>query len=230
MSEQDLIQIIPVINVDSGSPLSTPVVERDPYFINLDNIRNNKSNKDDDHKSESSHKSSLLETPHKIIEKFTGSLTALGKSIRNSLGSREEEDKSELEFIEKSSFEYDIDVMGTSSCSRFVATWSSGSGMLTVFPVDDQLGPRRAIFWIKTPFNNKTVTPEHKIYISVSGDGQYVAISRMVILKESHTDTPNMDDANVDSIDQTPESSFVVYSTGDSKRPDHSTLYSMEIL
>src|SRR5688572_3486472 len=109
MNNQDLISIVPVINVDSGTPLNTPLAERNPYLINLNNFPNNKTNKDNDNRSE---RSSLLDTSHKVFEKLTGSLTALGKSIRNSLGSREEKDEGELEFIEKSSFEYDIDVMG----------------------------------------------------------------------------------------------------------------------
>src|SRR5438046_2373010 len=118
MNDQDLIQeanIVPVINIDSGTPLA----EHLPFQINS-------YNNNDDNRSE---KSSLLDTSHKVFEKLTGSLTALGKSIRNSLGSREEKEEAELEFIE-TSIEHDIDVMGTSSRNRFVATWSSGNGVL----------------------------------------------------------------------------------------------------
>jgi hypothetical protein len=232
MSDQDL-SIIPVINIDSGTPINTPIspiTENNPthpnYLRSLNNFQKNKIEKEDN----KSDKSILIETSHKVFEKLTGSLTFLGKSIRDSLGSREEKVEDELEPVENPLVEYDIDVMGTSAYNRFVATWSSENGMLAVYPVDSQLGPQPSIFRIKTPFSKENVSPEHKIYISISEDGQYVAISRLIVLKKKSTDTPNMDDANADNIEETPESSFVVYSTKNSKKQDDSVLYSLEIL
>lgn len=224
---QDLIQeanIIPVINIESG----TPIKERPDHTISFDHLKTSfKHEKHDDNKSD---KSSLFSTSHKVFEKITGSLTALSKSLRDSFDLGGTDD---LEIIDE--FKYDIDIVATSPSNKFIATWSLENGILAVFPFDSHSGPSNSIFTVKTPFNKENVSESKaRIYISISEDGQYVALSRMAITKERHVDTPNMDaTVNLDSSLQPegiPESSFVIYSTRNSKKQIDSLLNSMEIL
>ncbi|CAI2168242.1 4418_t:CDS:2 [Funneliformis geosporum] len=206
--------IIPVITIDSGSPM----VERPPtYSLSLDNIKPS-CNKIDDRESRGSDKSSLFDTSHKVFEKISGSLTAWSRSIRDSLEFGDENDENELEKLGKSPVEYDIDVMALSPGNKFIATWSSTDGILAVFPIDSQNVPMESTFGIKTPYNKITASQDqYKIYISVSEDGQYVAISTMTIMKDNQKDSPNMDAENSDisksAINTQSQSSFVVYST-----------------
>ncbi|GBC09599.1 hypothetical protein RclHR1_00090033 [Rhizophagus clarus] len=226
---QDLIQeanIIPVINIESG----TPITERPDYSISFDHLKTSFSHERHEHNDDKSDKSSLFNTSHKVFEKITGSLTALSKSLRDSL---ELGGADELEMVQE--FNYDIDIVATSPDNKYIATWSLENGVLAVFPFDNHSGASNSIFTVKTPFNKENVPEQNaKIYLSVSEDGQYVAISRMTIMKESHADTPNMDAAvNVNTSQQSeqmPESSFVVYSIKDSRKQNDSMLNSMEIL
>ncbi|RIA84286.1 hypothetical protein C1645_422571 [Glomus cerebriforme] len=226
---QDLIQeanIIPVINIDSGTPL-TPFNEHPDFPIHFDHLKPSSTIDKNDNKSETS---DFIENTHKVFEKLSGSLTALSNSLRNSLDLGVTDESVPIEKIE-----HDIDIIGTSPCNKFIATWCSTNGLLAVFPIDSQFGPMQPIYSVITPFN-KTNVSEHntKIYISVSEDGQYVAISRMTIWKETPTESPNMDAAANSDASQTseqpPESSFVVYSTKNSKKQNDSVLNSMEIL
>ncbi|CAB4378825.1 unnamed protein product [Rhizophagus irregularis] len=228
---QDLIQeanIIPVINIESG----TPITERPDHSISFDHLKTSFTHEKhfDDSKSDKS-SLGLVSTSHKVFEKITGSLTALSKSLRDSFDLGETD---ELEII-NDEFKYDIDIVATSPGNKFIATWSLENGILAVFPFDSHSGPSNSIFTVKTPFNKDNVSESKaKIYISVSEDGQYVAISRVTITKESHVDTPNMDATatlnNSQQPERIPESSFVVYSIKNSKQQNDSLLNSMEIL
>jgi hypothetical protein len=224
---QDLIQeanIIPVINIESG----TPITERPDYSISFDHLKT--SFRHENHVHNDADKSSLFNTSHKVFEKITGSLTALSKSLRDSFELGETD---ELEMVEE--FSYDIDIVATSPGNKFIATWSLENGILAVFPFDSHSGPSNSIFTVKTPFNKENVVEnKSKIYISVSEDGQYVAISRITITKENHVDTPNMDAAanlnDSEQLEKLPGSSFVVYSVKNSKKQNDSILNSMDIL
>ncbi len=226
---QDLFldaNIIPVVNVDSG----TPITERPPTFsLSLEESFKNKIDIIDE--SDKSDKSILLETSHKVFEKLTGSLTSLSRTIKNSLdlGIGNSNEEGETELTGKSPVVYDIDVMGISPGNKFVATWSSTDGILAVFPIDGQHGLMSPKFGIKTPFDKTSVSENKtKIYLSVSEDGQYVSISKMTILEENQNESPNMEVAAANSSARILRSfEHVVYSTDNSTKQNNSKLNSM---
>ncbi|CAG8574427.1 14597_t:CDS:2 [Funneliformis mosseae] len=219
--------IIPVITIDAGSP----IIGRPPTnSLSLENFKTS-CNKVGSKESRESDKSILSEASHKVFEKISDSWSALSKSIRGSLEIGGNNDENELE-RGKSLVEYDIDVMALSPGNKFITTWSSTDGILAVFPIDSQNGPINSIFSIRTSYNQTTASnDQYKVYISVSEDGQYVAISNMKILEDNQKDSPNMDDAiSIDSNSVNTQSSFVVYSINHHKEQCNTKLGNLDTM
>ncbi|CAG8503339.1 7952_t:CDS:2 [Acaulospora morrowiae] len=173
----------------------------------------------------------------KLFENFTGSLTRLGHSLLSS-NSIKREDDVYIDIAEKVAIENDISIISCSPDNEYVASWCREDGILAVWPITKgRIGGRLSpSFAVKTPFD-KTNVDGSKVYLSVSEEGKYVVISRMKIIDGEEEETPNLEIIpNVESeklagksLDITPHSSFVVYSTAP-HLPQDPKLNDLEIL
>ncbi|RIB17695.1 hypothetical protein C2G38_2186694 [Gigaspora rosea] len=148
-----------------------------------------------------------------VYEKLAESVTSLdkiSKDVRTSV-----EIKSESIIIKN------ISIIACSPGNKFIAGWCKDDGILAVWSLvnnDSGNNDFRLIFTVKTSFNKSNIQ-DSGIYLSISEDGHYVAISRLKIV--SVEESPDMDSAynlGLNAPDtlksfSTPQTSFAVYST-----------------
>ncbi|CAG8603916.1 21086_t:CDS:2, partial [Dentiscutata erythropus] len=133
----------------------------------------------------------------------------------------------------------DISIIAYSPGKKFIAGWCKDDGILAVWSLvtnDSSDNDFNLMLAVKTRFDQSDIQ-DSKIYLSISEDGYYVAISRLKIISVEE-ESPDMDPAihfglmapdNVKSF-TTPITSFAVYSSNFELPHIFSGLKDLEIL
>ncbi|RHZ44801.1 hypothetical protein Glove_709g65 [Diversispora epigaea] len=102
-----------------------------------------------------------------------------------------------------------IHIISNSPDNKFIASWCKEDGLLAVWPIEKNRKKLSPIFTTVSPFRESN-TSDSRIYLSVSEEGDYVAISRIKIYHAE--ESPNME-TNPKNRSEDAKFSFVVYST-----------------
>ncbi|CAG8466920.1 11257_t:CDS:10 [Diversispora eburnea] len=124
-----------------------------------------------------------------------------------------------------------IDIIGVSPGEKYIVTWSRNNGLLAVWPTDQDSTKLSYTFSIKTRFDETVLKKADKIYVSVSEDGEYVAISKITIIGGENTETVNMDsfDSPISDSEYSSTTSFDIYSTNLNNSHHYTRLNSLEV-
>ncbi|CAG8818600.1 7810_t:CDS:2, partial [Racocetra persica] len=146
-----------------------------------------------------------------IFERLTDSVTSLDKTPKDERSSFDT--KSESNIIK------DFTIIACSPGNKFIAGWCNDDGILAVC-------------------FNKSNTQDSEIFLSVSEDGNFVAISRMKIISVADTESPDMDSERNLGLNMpdtvkfisTPQTSFTVYSTSPNSPRNYTGLIDLETI
>ncbi|CAG8520135.1 11901_t:CDS:2 [Diversispora eburnea] len=176
-----------------------PNIRNDPVSIEIDD--------DDDTLSG---KGSSISPDEKI--KFNSSTTSfrLFERLSDSFSRKKSE---KVKHSDCENVTNEIHVISSSSDNKFIASWCKKDGLLAVWPIEKNRKKLHPIFATITPFNESN-SSDSRLYLSVSEEGDYVAISRIKIIQET-SESPNMETNTINSkkLKENVKFSFVVYST-----------------
>ncbi|CAG8639600.1 4949_t:CDS:2 [Racocetra fulgida] len=172
-----------------------------------------------------------------IFEKLTDSVTSLDKMPKD--------ERSSIDIKSESNIIKDFTIIAYSPGNKFIAGWCNDDGILAVWSLvndngnnDGNVSDSRPMFIEKTSFN-KSNTQDSEIFLSVSEDGNFVAISRMKIISVTDTESPDMDSERNLGLNMpeetvklmsTPQTSFTVYSTSPNSPRNYTGLIDLETI